>query len=512
MTTWTLAGTVREQANQRGGRTALTTTTEHVSWSELDVRANRVANALRTAGVGAGDRVAFLDHNGVEHFEVLFGGAKVGAVNVAVNWRLTPDEIASIVDDARARVLVAGPDFAQVARRLAKELDHLEVAVVIGDDYHGWRDAAADDDPGGGADADDIVMQLYTSGTTGLPKGAMLSNRNLGALLDIVPHWNIDADAVSLVAMPLFHIGGVGWALVGMTVGARSVLVRHLDPVATLELMETEGVTNGFVVPAVLGMFAAVPGAGERDWSALRNLVYGASPISEDVLTRSIETFGCDMIQVYGLTETTGAITQLDAADHDPHGRRADLLRSAGKPFPWVEIAITDLETGQPLTAGEVGEVVTRSTQNLVGYFNRPEATREALTDDGWFRTGDAGRLDADGYLFLTDRVKDVIVSGGENVYPAEVENVLMSHPEVAEVAVIGVPDERFGEVVRAVVVADGALDPDGLIAWSRERMARFKAPRSVEIVQALPRTPTGKLLKRELRAPFWAGRDRLVG
>jgi long-chain acyl-CoA synthetase len=230
------------------------------------------------------------------------------------------------------------------------------------------------------------------------------------------------------------------------------------------------------------------------------------------VLVKGMETLGCEFIQVYGLTETTGAITQLDGVDHDPAGR-PHLLRSCGKPYPWVEVRIVDSSTGEDAPAGEVGELWTRSHQNMKGYWNNEAATAEAITPDGWFRTGDAGYVDADGFLYLHDRVKDMIVSGGENVYPAEVENVLAQHPGVADVAVIGVPDERWGEAVKAIVVRSGPeVTEDELIAFSREHLAGYKLPKSVDFAETLPRNPSGKLLKRELREPYWAGVARRIG
>jgi long-chain acyl-CoA synthetase len=262
----------------------------------------------------------------------------------------------------------------------------------------------------------------------------------------------------------------------------------------------------------VIQFLLMTPGVEETDFSSLRAVVYGASPITDDVLIKGIERFGCEFIQVYGLTETTGAITQLDGVDHDPENR-PELLRSCGKPYPWVELRVVDGK-GNDVETGQVGELWTRSGQNMVGYWNNPEATAEAVTPDGWFKTGDAGFLDEDGFVYLHDRVKDMIVSGGENVYPAEVENALMTHPDVADVAVIGVPDDRWGEAVKAIVVPAAGAEPseDALIAHTRERLAGFKLPKSVDFATELPRNPSGKLLKRELREPYWEGVDRRVG
>jgi long-chain acyl-CoA synthetase len=293
---------------------------------------------------------------------------------------------------------------------------------------------------------------------------------------------------------------------------ARTVLMRELDPVAMTKLIEAEGITHAFLVPAVLQFLLLVP-TDDVDLSSMKLIAYGASPISEEVLVASMQQFGCDFVQVYGLTETSGAVTQLDPEDHDPGGDRAHLLRSAGRPMPGVELKIVDPDTGETLPDGTVGEVWIRTDQNMLGYWKLPDATAEALPGEGWFRSGDAGYL-ADGFLFIHDRVKDMIVSGGENIYPAEIENILMSHPAVADVAVIGIPSEQWGESPHAVVVAaaDAEPDADDLLAYARERLAGFKVPRSVEFVEAIPRNPSGKMLKRELRAPYWEGRDRNVG
>ena len=373
--------------------------------------------------------------------------------------------------------------------------------------------------PGSEPGPDDVITQLYTSGTTGLPKGVMISGRNLTTILRAAPEtFRIDDTTVSMVAMPLFHIGGTGWALSGMSRGGHSVIVRDIDPVEVLRVIESHAVTDAFLVPAVLMFLLATPQLEDTDVRSLRTIFYGASPISEDVLVRSMAALGCDFAQVYGLTETTGAITALSPADHDPEGPKAPLLRSAGRPFSHVELRIVDSATGEDLPPGAVGEVLSRSDQTMLGYWNKPEETAAVIDADGWFRTGDAGWLSEDGFLFLHDRIKDMIVSGGENVYPAEVENALLSHPSVADAAVIGVPDERWGETVKAIVVPTpdapedrGALAADILEA-TRGRLAHYKCPTSIDFVDGLPRNPSGKVLKRELRAPYWEGRRRNIG
>jgi long-chain acyl-CoA synthetase len=300
----------------------------------------------------------------------------------------------------------------------------------------------------------------------------------------------------------MFHVGGIAWTFLGLWNGGTTILVTEFDPVAVLDLLEHQRVTNAVMVPTIVQMLCAVPGAAERDFSALRSIAYGASPITTPVLKAALRTFRCPLFGVYGLTETTGGVVQLDPADHDPGGPREHLLRSAGKPQPWVELRIVDPDTGADLEPRDVGEVWLRAPNVMAGYFNRPQETEAAITPDGWLRTGDGGYLDDEGFLFLTDRIKDMVVSGGENVYPVEVEEALSQHPGVAEVAVIGVPDERWGEAVKALVVpAPGAeLRAEDLIAFARERLAGYKLPRTVDVVETLPRTPSGKVLKRELR------------
>ncbi len=515
----TVSQMVRQWATTTPDAPMLTEDDTTISWAELYGRATQVSRQLAAAGVGVGDRVAFLDRNSIEYFEVFFGCALMGAVSVAVNWRLAPVEMAAIIEDARAGVLFFGPEYAAAVKELTPLVDCVRQFVAL-DQLAEWRDpdgAVPADDPGFEPGPDDVVTQLYTSGTTGLPKGAMISARNFSTILSEADRvFHIGDDTVSLVAMPLFHIGGTGWALAGMSRGGHSVILRDIDPAEALRLIARHHITETFVVPAVLMFLLATPELVTADVSSLRTVFYGASPISEDVLIRSMQALDCDFAQVYGLTETTGAITSLMPGDHDPNGPRASLLRSAGRPFDHVELRIVDAGTGRDQPVGEVGEVWTRSDQNMLGYWNRPDETAAVLSGDGWFRTGDAGWLDAEGYLFLHDRIKDMIVSGGENVYPAEVENALLAHPDVADAAVIGVPDDKWGETVKAIVVtAPGTVGDDGLatdiIAATRGRLAHYKCPTSVDFIDALPRNPSGKVLKRELRLPYWKDSERNI-
>ena len=512
----TMADIPRFHGRENPDRHALVAGDRTWTYRQLDQESNRIAQALSAVGVGAGDRVAFLDKNSPEYFTQLFGGAKVNAVSVAVNWRLAPPEMEYILNDAEAKVLFVGDSFLEHLQKM--DLQTVTQVVVIGDPgtsghvgYDDWIAQHAAEDPGVQAAGSDTCYQLYTSGTTGLPKGVELTNDNFFSLLDeAIAEWRFTIDSVNLVAMPLFHIAGSGWGLVGMYVGANSILLREVNPAEILEVIPRHRITHALLVPAVLQFLLVTPGVDETDFSSLEVMVYGASPITEKVLVDSMRTFGCDFVQAYGLTETTGGITILRPEDHDPGGPRAHLLRSAGTPWSGVELRIVNPENGEDVPEGQVGEVWCRTNQIMKGYWKNPEATAASIVD-GWFRTGDAGYLQ-EGYLFIHDRVKDMIVSGGENIYPAEIENALMKHPGIADVAVIGVPDEKWGESVKAVITkADPDLTEDDVVAYARQNLAGYKVPRSIDWMEAIPRNPSGKILKTELRKPYWEGKERMV-
>ena len=510
-----LTQVLRDRARLHPDRLALIAGDTQISYRDFDRRVDQTAAALAAAGVGHGDRVAILDKNSLEYAELLFGAARLGAVQVPVNYRLAPDEVAYIVNDARAKVFVVGPEFVPVLDAIAGKLEHVTHPVVIGGSGHSYRDyaewgAAHKPEPvERDIDTSEVFVQLYSSGTTGLPKGVMLTHDNYNAILPLANElWTMGENSVMMVAMPLYHVAGNAITVATIYNGITGVIMREPDPVAIAHAIERHRVTHTFLVPVLLQFMQLMPEVRQADMSSLELLLYGASPISDDVLRGAMEMLpGTRFMQVYGLTETTGAITYLPPEDHDPDGPNAHRVRAAGVPNPGVQLRIVDPATLEEVPRGQVGEILCRTAQNMQGYWGLPDATAAALLPDGWFRTGDAGYLDDDGYLYIHDRVKDMIISGGENIYPAEVENVLMSHPKVADCAVIGVPDERWGETPKAIVVlAENAeFSEQELIDYCRERLAHFKCPTSVERRDAIPRNPTGKILKARLRAEHGA-------
>ncbi len=501
-------------------RTALVFGAERTSYRALHEAVLRTAAALRAAGIGPGDRVGHMGLNHPDAVVLMQASARVGAVLAPINWRLVAGEVAYILKDAGVRLLLADSAFLPVVEAAAAEaaIGRILLTDPDGPDrlgFRSWIGAHAPDERAHPAEADDVVLQLYTSGTTGFPKGALLTHRSLlgtigkGALTgEDWSRWD-EAD-VALVAMPLFHIGGTGWALHALEAGATAVILARPDVEAIIRTIAAERVTKAFAVPAVLNMIIQHPASREADLSSLTELLYGASPIPLEVLKGAMATFrNARFIQCYGATETSGTVVYLPPDDHDPAGNAR--MRGCGRPFPGNEVRIVDSD-GRDLPPGEVGEIAVRSVSVMKAYHNNPEATAKAIRD-GWYFTGDAGWMDADGYLYIHDRVKDMIVSGAENIYPAEVENALAAHPAVGDVAVIGVPDATWGEAVKAIVVlkAGATATAEELIAHCRRHIAGYKCPKSVDFVAELPRNPSGKILKKELRKPWWEGRDRQV-
>jgi fatty-acyl-CoA synthase len=520
MTTLTsVADIPRIQARLRPNAVALWFEGRETTFAEWDAATNRVAQALLAHGLKPGDRIGVLAKNNDDFFALWLGAVKARVCLAPVNWRLAPPEIAFILKDAGAKLLICGEDFAGVVDMIASDLPDLKGLVQFEEGHPRWPSFRAwigqhvAEDPRLAIRPDDDVIQLYTSGTTGLPKGVQLTQANFMALFELALQagWaRYEPETTNLVLMPLFHVAGTNCGLLGLLQGVREIILREVNPAEIVRVIPEHGVNYAFLAPTIINILLQTPGVEEADFSQLKRIFYGASPISEAVLRKAQAVFGCDFTQLYGLTETIGGATYLPPEDHAEH---RDKLRSCGKPWPGFDVRVIKPD-GQVGAPREVGEVQIRAKGVMKGYWNRAEATREAIDPEGWFRSGDAGYFDEEGYLYIYDRVKDMIVSGGENVYPAEVENALFSHPAVADAAVIGVPDERWGEAVKGVVVLKpgASADAETLIAHCRERIAGYKTPKSIDFIDALPRNPSGKVLRRELRAPYWEGRERMVG
>ncbi len=511
-----LADIVRLHAAQRPDTAATVFEGRTTTYAGLDRAASRVANGFLAADIRPQARVAHLDKSSDLFFELLFGAAKANVVMVSVNWRLAPPEVLHIVNDAEAEILFVGEEYFPVIEKIRDGLTTVRKIVALGgrhpswESFETWRDRQAPDDPRLAARPEDTAVQFYTSGTTGLPKGAELTNGNFVWMFSLwTKSWLLAPGVPNLVCLPMFHIGGAGWGIAGLYAGATNFVVREFVPAQVLDLIERERLQVMLLVPAMILFLVQAPQIRETDLSSLRLIVYGAAPIPADLLKQAMGIFKCGFQQVYGLTETTGAITLLPPEDHDPADARK--LLSCGYAQTGVDLRIVG-DDGMDLPTGQVGEIAVRSPQIMRGYWKLPDATKRALDGD-WFLTGDAGYLDDKGYLYIYDRVKDMIVSGGENIYPAEVESALFGHPAVADVAVIGVPDERWGEAVKAVVVKrpGAGITAGELLSWARDRIAGYKLPKSVDFIDALPRNPTGKILKRELRRPYWGDKVRQV-
>ncbi len=491
------------------------------SYAEALKSANRLANALVDEGLQLGDRVAYLSKNSIEHVLFYYAASKAGVVPVPLNYRLAPPEWSFILNDAQAKLLVAQPEFAGPLASVRDELGSLKRFLSVNGEVPGWESyeafaaSGSEQAPARHVTSDADVYQMYTSGTTGRPKGAMLQQRAVGAQLhQATMAFGGKPGERTLIVAPLYHAAAAICTFCSVQTGGTLFIQEDFVPAEAVRALSEERIRMALLVPAMIQFcLGAVPDVAERSYDDLELIIYGASPISEQVLRRALEVFECDFLQAYGMTETTAAATYLFPDDHRRAlAGRSDLLLSAGRSILGTEIRIVD-EEDRPLPAGTIGEVAIRGPQLMRGYWNRPEASEESLRG-GWMHTGDAGILDDEGYLFIQDRVKDMIVSGGENVYPREIEEVLFQHPGVADAAVIGIPDERWGEAVKAIVVRQEGHDVSGddILDFCRGKLGGYKQPRSVDFIDALPRNPTGKVLKKDLREPYWKGHDRRVG
>jgi acyl-CoA synthetase (AMP-forming)/AMP-acid ligase II len=516
----TLAELPSVVGRHHGSKAALIIDEQPLTYDGLERAANRVAHALIRDGIAPGDRVAILARDSLASLTVLFGAAKAGAVCVSVNWRLAPEEIAFIFEDARPRRVFFDPDFAsnlsRVSERLGAELPAVSLSPRDGqtDDLQRWCEGMPDGAPAVAHHPDDVVVQMYTSGTTGHPKGVQLANRSFFAIAQEMerrgdPWIGWTGADVSLLFVPTFHIGGLWWLVRGLSLGSTNIVLKAFEPARILEAIPRHRVTRTCMVPAMMQVLLAEPGCDETDFSSLRTIVYGGAPIATPLLERGLKVFGCEFCQIYGMTETGNMAVSLRPGDHLTPG--APRLLAAGRPLPGVAVRVVTRE-GREAAPGEIGEIAIQSPAQMVGYWNRPDATRSTMAD-GWVKTGDGGYIDREGFLYVCDRMKDMIICAGENIYPAEIENALRRHDAVADAAVIGVPDDLWGEAVMAFVVAraGAALEVPEIVRHARRHLADFKVPKTVKVVEQLPRNASGKILKAKLREPFWEGRARNV-
>lgn len=492
------------------------------TWAQWDDRVRRAAGGLQSLGIRRGDIVSFLDKNHPACVEISMAAGSLGAANAIVNWRSSADEVDYAVNDCGAKVLFVGSELMPTIEQIRDQLPHVETVIEVtpdggdGDEYEAWLARSAPASRPDEVTPDDVCLVMYSSGTTGRPKGVMLSHHNMVThTINAHDGWEFAPGDKSMVAMPLFHVGGSSYVLFGIHDGIPSVMTRDPDG-ASLAGAILNGANRTFLVPAVLAQVLQAGPDAVKLFGALKTYTYGAAPMPPPLLRAAMEAWPeTDFIQVYGLTEVAGVATHLMPEEHRTavESGHPERLVSAGRPIPGVEVRIVSPDTLEDLPVGEHGEIWLKTEQLMKGFLSKPAETAAVITEDGWFRTGDMGKVDEDGFVFVQDRLKDMIISGGENIYSPEVERVLAEHPAVLECAVIGVPDDTWGETVKAVV----ALKPDTtateteIIDYCREHLAHFKCPTSVDVLEALPRNPTGKILKKDLRKPYWEGRDRAV-
>ena len=478
-----------------------------LTFAELNARCNRIANAFRGAGIEKGERVALLLMNGAEFTEAYFALGKIGAVVVPLNWRLVPDELAFILKDAGAKRLIFGDEFMDQVTELhargdATDIEHwLQVegdqeVAFFAESYQAFRDAADDAEPPVGATGDDMLYIMYTSGTTGLPKGVVHTHDTSiwGCVTIAATTYYQEADRF-LSPLPMFHVGALTPITLNVYRGVTTVVMRSFDPVRAWELVDRERVTVGLAVPAMLNFMLQVPDLDRFDYSQWRWCMSGAAPVPESLI-EAYADLGLEIHQIYGLTESCGPACLIDAEN------ALVKIGSTGKAFFHTDVKIVDAQ-GSECAPNTTGELVLRGDHVMREYWNRPEATAETIVD-GWLHTGDVARMDEDGFVYIEDRIKDMIISGGENVYPAEIEKVLQTHPQISEAAVIGQPSETWGESPFAIVVpSDASLTESEVLEFCNGRMARFKQPKGAAFVDEVPRNPSGKILKRILREQF---------
>lgn len=500
-----IADLIEIQARERPERVGLLFEGRSFTYAEMNARANQAAQALVSLGVGRGDRIGWLARNVATFWDALFGAAKIGAVMTPINWRLAPAEVAKILVDARPRLLVGEAAFLEALKAVGGGEGVKTMTLETGgaDCFDALVDRQSDSAPEYKPTPEDVAVQLYTSGTTGLPKGVVLTNRCYfevgaagGAAGIVVPQTD---DEAILHALPHFHVAGVNFGIMAVARTMPIIQHRQFDPAAIVKAAQGDAPLSAFFVPAMIMMILEAAKSAGASLEKFAAVSYGAAPMPEPLLDAAIAAMpNAVFTQFYGMTETTGGVTVLA---HEDHAKGKKQRVSAGRPLPGCEVKVCDPVTGAETHQGETGEVVARSGFVMDGYWMNPDATQEVLRD-GWYWSGDAGYADENGFIYVVDRIKDMIISGGENIYPAEIESVLATCPALLEVAVIGVPDERWGEAVKVVAVKRPAAEIDAadIVEFLKGKVADFKLPKHVSFLDALPRNPSGKILKTTLR------------
>jgi acyl-CoA synthetase (AMP-forming)/AMP-acid ligase II len=494
-----------------------------LTYAQFNARANRLTNALYNLGVTQGDNVALLQYNYPEMLESMFASFKAGCGAVPINFRLHPNEFAFIIDHSNAKAVIVSPEFNEAIISIRDRIPKAQYLITLSGaegellDYEKLLEAESEHFTDATVQPDDLAWLFYTSGTTGMPKGAMLTHRNLLAMImnfyaDMCPGFG--TDDVILHAAPLSHGSGL-YALPNIAKGATNIILesKSFDPELVFKTIQEYRVTNIFAAPTMVKLLVDSPAVDQYDHSSLKALNYGGAPMLVEDLKTAMEKLGPCLVQLFGQAESPMTITYLSHRDHILEGTSKQMKRLASAGFPRTDVEVTIFDAqDRELPPGEMGEIVTRSDLVMKGYFRNPEATAETLRN-GWLHTGDMGYMDEESYLFIMDRSKDMIISGGENVYPREIEEVLVQHPAVREVAVIGVPDPKWGEAIKAVVsvVKGKSATEDELISFCKDNMASFKKPKSIDFVDELPKNNYGKILKRELRAKYWKDKERKV-
>jgi len=473
------------------------------------------------SGLQKGDRISLLSKNSIEYVIIYFAASKAGVVPVPLNYRLAPSEWAFIINDSQSKLLLASAEYQAATDAIRGQLETVRQYVSIGapdaegwTSYRAWVNSQPATPPDQYVSPEDDANQLYTSGTTGRPKGAVLTHRNQTTnVFQTLPSTDMKQGQRTLIVAPLFHAAASFTAYLAVSQANSLFIQEDFDPVEVVRVLDEERIGFALMVPAMIqACLVAAPDVAQRRYDELNCIAYGASPIAEETLRRAMDAFKCDFVQAFGMTELSPIASLLTANDH----RRAvngepQLLLSAGRAAMGSEMRIFD-ENDDPVPNGTMGEIVVRGPQVMKGYWNRPDETAEALRG-GWMHTGDAGTMDDEGFIYVQDRIKDMIVSGGENVYPRMVEDVLFKHPAIADAAVFGVPHEQWGETVKAAVQLgkDASATEEEIIEFCRRQLGGFECPTSVDFIDVLPRNASGKVLKRELREPYWAGYGRRV-